>query len=68
MNAPIPIEPDPWLTSAEVSEIYKISVPTLCIWRGKRIGPPFRQLGRAIHYRKSDVDAFIKTHMVQTAS
>jgi predicted DNA-binding transcriptional regulator AlpA len=65
---PIPLNSDPWLTPAEVTAEYKISKATLSEWRAKRIGPPFRQLGRAIHYRKSAVDAFIASKMVQTAS
>lgn len=59
---------DPWLTPREVTEFYKISKATLSEWRAKRVGPPFRQLGRAIHYRRSDVDAYIAARMVQTAS
>ena len=58
---------DPWLTSAEIEELYKIDVSTLCQWRAKLLGPPFRQLGRAIHYRKSDIEAFIEASVKQPA-
>ena len=64
-----PLPPaDPWLTSSEVTAIYKISRATLSEWRAKRIGPAFRQLGRAIHYRQSDVEAFVESRIVKTAS
>ncbi len=59
---------DPWMSPREVTEHYKISKATLSEWRAKLVGPPFRQLGRAIHYRQSDVDAYIAARMVQTAS
>ena len=58
--------PDPWLSPADVTAIYKISKATLSVWRAQRKGPPFRKLGRAVHYRNSDVDAFIEAHIIHT--
>ena len=64
---PVTLNSDPWLTHLEITMEYKISKATLSEWRSKRIGPVFRQLGRAIHYRRSAVDAFILTKMIKTA-
>ena len=60
--------PDPWLTPRDITEQYQISKATLSEWRAKRVHIPFRQIGRAIHYRKSDVEAFVTTQMVKVAS
>ena len=59
---------DPWLTPREATEEYKISKATLSEMRAKRIGPAFRQIGRAIHYRKSVFDVWVDSCVIQTPS
>lgn len=63
MNVPAS---NPWLTPRDITEQYLISKATLSEWRAKRVGPSFRQLGRAIHYRRSDMEDFIASKMVRT--
>lgn len=67
MTIPSLEPPDPWLSPAEVTALYKISKATLSEWRAALVGPSFRKLGRAIHYRKSAVDAFMESKTIQTA-
>jgi hypothetical protein len=71
--------PDDWLTPAQVTEQYKISRATLTRWRSASTstttttptatattttGPAFRRLGRAVHYRRADVESFICAAML----
>lgn len=36
-----------------------LSAATLISWRSRRVGPRFVRLGRAVRYRREDLDAFI---------
>jgi hypothetical protein len=65
---PTPLNADPWMTPLEVTTEYAISKATLSEWRAKRINIPFRQVGRAIHYRRSAVETFVASKMIQIAS
>src|SRR5262249_54995406 len=42
---------EPLLTPEQVSERYRISVPTLANWRAQRQGPDFLRAGREIFYK-----------------
>jgi hypothetical protein len=39
-----------WLPEAEAARQLKKSTRTLKRWRDKRTGPPYRQVGRDVHY------------------
>ena len=66
MSTPTTPQPaDAWLTPKEVHERYAIHTVTLCEWRTDKVGIPYRRIGRSIHYRASDVEAYIAAHMVQ---
>jgi hypothetical protein len=48
----------------EAAEILKLSPITLRIWRSKKRGPQYVQLGRAIRYRESDLKKFILSNII----
>jgi hypothetical protein len=58
MNSTLNFEP--LLDSIQVSKILGISVGTLAVWRAtKRYALAYIKVGRAVRYKKSDVEAFI---------
>jgi predicted DNA-binding transcriptional regulator AlpA len=61
-----PPQADRWLTPREVHTEFAIHKVKLCEMRAARTGPPYRQIGRSIHYLRSDVLAYIAEHTIQT--
>lgn len=52
--------PDKMLTDDQAAEMLGLRPQTLAVWRCTgRGGLPYVQLGRAIRYRASDVEAYI---------
>jgi predicted DNA-binding transcriptional regulator AlpA len=51
---------DALLIEDEAANLIRISVRTLQAWRLKSAGPPFVRAGRAIRYRRGDINAWIK--------
>lgn len=52
-------------TVAEAAEYLGLAISTLNKWRCYQIeGPAFVKLGKAVRYRKEDLDAFLKSHIV----
>jgi len=49
-----------WLTTAEVAERLKVSVPTVKRWRREGIGPLWHRAGRQIRYRPAEVDRWVE--------
>ena len=41
-----------------------ISSVTATKWRAKAKGPPFIRVGRLIRYRRSDIDAWLRTNTI----
>lgn len=50
---------DDFLSPAQVSELTGIAKSTLADWRAQDRGPEFVRMGKAIRYRRSDIDAWI---------
>lgn len=50
---------DPTFTPLEAAAYVKRSPITLAGWRSHGVGPVYLKVGRVVHYRKSDLDAFI---------
>jgi hypothetical protein len=50
---------------AETAEQLNISVRTLRKWRQLKIGPPWVEVGRQIHYPDESRTAWIKSRVVQ---
>jgi excisionase family DNA binding protein len=44
-----------------------ISSVTATKWRAKAKGPPFIKVGRLVRYRRSDVDAWLRSNTVGAA-
>lgn len=57
-----------YITSKTLADLLDVSERTVKDWRADRTGPPFVRLGRAVRYRKSDVDAWLRSHSVETAA
>lgn len=54
------------LTSKEVAHLLGVSHITLCIWRGKNVGPPYiRRVGR-VFYTRADIDEWMRRLRVPT--
>lgn len=54
------------LTDAEVSVLLHNKPATLRHWRARKQGPPFIRInGRRVLYRRTDVDAWIASKVVQ---
>lgn len=44
--------------------LLSISSVTTTKWRAKAKGPPFIKVGRLVRYRRSDVDAWLRTNTI----
>ena len=57
------------LTPQEVSEITGLSQGTLALWRSTgRVDLPFCKLGRAVRYRRDDLESFLDSSRRQHTS
>lgn len=63
-NGDRPIAPE-YLTPKQAAELTGISLKKLESLRSSRIGPPFRKIGRSVHYKVSDVHAFMDKGLVK---
>jgi hypothetical protein len=50
---------DELLDTSLVARTWGIAEVTLRKWRILGVGPPFMRLGRAVRYRRTDLDAFL---------
>jgi excisionase family DNA binding protein len=53
-------EPGELLTEAQVARLLAVSLSTMKRLRASGDGPPFLRIGRAIRYRREDVDAWLR--------
>lgn len=51
------------LKTEEAAEILQVKPATLEQWRWNGKGPRFVKMGRAVRYRKADLDAFIEARV-----
>lgn len=51
--------PEDVLTEKETAALLRISVKGLQSWRYRGNGPKFLKLGRAVRYRRADLQAFV---------
>ena len=47
------------LTENDVADLLNLSVRTLQQWRVSGVGPRFIKIGRAVRYRRPDIDAWV---------
>lgn len=60
-------EIDPLLTELSAAALLHLSVRTLQSWRGRGTGPSFVRMGRAIRYRRSDLEQWVSSNIVSMA-
>ena len=53
------------VTSKAVAAHLQVGVQTLAKWRSEGRGPRYLRMGRAIRYRMSDIDEFIKNNVTE---
>ena len=49
-----------WLSSEDLSNEFRIPLPSVRRWRYTGLGPPGVKLGRHVRYRREDVDRWIE--------
>jgi excisionase family DNA binding protein len=55
------------LTPREAAEFLGLPESTLAQWRSQRRGPPYIKLElRLVRYRRSDLEAYLGQHLVET--
>ncbi len=57
-----------FFNTKEAAEYLSLQKNTLEVWRVKGGGPSFCKFGRAIRYRKSDLDAFVEQCVCRSTS
>ena len=56
-----------YVSAKEINQIYGISPKILSVWRLKRVGPKFIQLGpKMFRYKIADLEAWIKENEIET--
>lgn len=55
---------DEFLTTNQVAAHLGFASVTLEKWRNARMGPPFLRLGRAIRYRRADLEQWLASQTV----
>jgi hypothetical protein len=56
------------LTERETAPLLRLTVKTLQSWRALKKGPRFVRVGRRILYARSEIERFITTNTIETAS
>ncbi len=54
------------LNERQVQETYGFSIPYLRRTRRERRGPRYLKVGKLVRYRKSDIEAYLAAHAVET--
>lgn len=50
---------EPYVSAAQIAEMFLVSQQTLANWRSAGAGPPFRKMGVRVLYRVSEVEAWL---------
>lgn len=53
------------LTTHEAAPYLGVKSSTLCHWRWEKTGPRYLKVGRAVRYRKEDLDAWLAAQQVE---
>jgi predicted DNA-binding transcriptional regulator AlpA len=54
------------ISPADLATLLGVDERTLTVWRSQRRGPDFVKLGRAVFYRRADVNAWIELNVSPT--
>ena len=65
ITAPIQKE---WINPNEVQKEYGFSVSTLAKWRMDNKFLPFSKIGKYIKYKRSDIEAFLNSNVIDTVA
>ncbi|MCG8503674.1 MAG: helix-turn-helix domain-containing protein [Sphingomonadales bacterium] len=49
----------PWLDTVEAAEYLRLSPGSLRTFRSRGEGPPYHKAGRAVRYRRDELDAYV---------
>ncbi len=55
-----------YLSPKEVEEAFNIPTTTLEKWRYRKVGPPYRKLGKLVRYQCSEVESWVERHKIHT--
>ena len=64
IKAPIQRE---WINPNEVHQEFGFSVSTLAKWRMKNLHLKFSKMGKYIKYKRSDIETFLNSNIVEVA-
>jgi len=53
-----------WLSPKEVEVEYGLSVSTIAKWRMAKKNIPFSKIGKAVKYKRSDIEAFLNASAI----
>ena len=56
------------LNERQVQEVYGFTIAYLRRARRERRGPRFLKVGKLVRYRRSDIEAYLSAHAVETNS
>src|SRR5215472_165895 len=54
------------LNERQVQEVYGFTIPYLRRARRERRGPRFLKIGKLVRYRRTDIEAYLSAHAVET--
>jgi hypothetical protein len=57
---------DALMTEVQAADVLRLSIRTLQAWRTQRIGPSFVRAGRAIRYRRRDLNDWMDANTVSS--
>lgn len=57
---------DTLMTEVQAADVLNLSIRTLQAWRTQRRGPSWIRAGRAIRYRRRDLDAWMDANTVSS--
>jgi predicted DNA-binding transcriptional regulator AlpA len=58
-------DPDELLTEAQAAQLLKLSIRTLQAWRFRATGPRFVRAGRAVRYRRRELNQWVELNSCQ---
>lgn len=53
------------LSTDEAARLLSKPAATLVRWRFERVGPPFVKLGKAVRYRREDIEDYIMANRIE---
>ena len=55
------------LTELELANLLQVSVKTLQGQRWQKVGIPYLKIGRAVRYRREDIESYLNQAVIKTA-